>query len=147
MGMRVEEGVADHQLVAPHRKKYLLLEKHAAHPVGDDREGVHFEIHDILVAAGLIDIPVAVDPEVEWHPVLQEGLVEGRQQHVTVPVETVDRNCEQTVIFARIATHDGGVAISARPVGREQLPLEGVFQVHELSLVELQISHCFIRTV
>ena len=139
--MGVEQRVPDEQLVAAHHEQDFFLEEHTAHPVGDHRIGVHLKVHDVLVSPGLIHVPVAVDAEIERHAVLQQRLVERREEHVPVTAEPLDRDGHQAVIFAGVAAHDRRVAIAAGPVGREQFPFEGILEVHKLRFVELQICH------
>ena len=141
VGMGVQQRVADQQLVAADHEEQFLAEEHSAYPVGDHRIGIHFEIHDIFVAARFVNLTVAMDAQVERHPVLEQRFVERREEHVAVPAKALDRYGEESVILAGIAAHDGGVAVTAGPVGRKQLPFEGILEIHELGLVELQICH------
>ena len=141
MGMGVQQGVADEQLLAARYEQNLLAEEHSTDTVCNDRERIHFKIDDILVSPRLINIAVVMNAKVERHSMLQQSLVKSRQQHIAVTSELVDGNSEETVVFSRIAAHYGGVAVAPRPVCCQQFPLQGILQVHEFRFVELQISH------
>jgi hypothetical protein len=45
------------------------------------------------------------------------------------------------MVFARVAVDDGARRISPCTVGAQPLPLEAIFQVDELFLVEMYIGH------
>ena len=141
VGVSIQQGVADEQLSGADHKEDLFFEKHTAHPVGDHRIRIHFEIDNVFVPTGFIHVPVAMDAEIEGHPVLQQRLVEGGKQHIAVSAKLLDRYGQQAVVLAGVAAHDGGVAVAAGTVGCEKLPFEGIFEIHELRLVELQIGH------
>ena len=82
-----------------------------------------------------------MDAQIERHSLLQQGFIKRGKKHIAVPAEAFDRDGEKAVVLAGIASHEGGIAVTACPVGRKQLPFQGVFEIHELGLVELQICH------
>lgn len=53
-------------------------------------------------------------------------------------VEFRHRHDKKAVIFADVAAHEGGRAVSTRFVGEQKLLHEGVLQVGHLRFVELQ---------
>ena len=75
--MCVQQGVLYQQLLLVVQKQHRLAELYAAYPVGDDRILVELEIHDILVASGLVDVlTVTADTQVEIPAVLNQSLVQ-----------------------------------------------------------------------
>ena len=62
---RREQVVADHNLVAVRCEQYALAEDDLSDFIGDGGYRVGAEIHHVLVSAGLVDIAVTVDTEIE----------------------------------------------------------------------------------
>ena len=60
-----------------------------------------------------IDIPIAVDAQVELLTVEHQAFVQCGKQYILSFPETVHRNSEEPVIASCIAGHDRGVAIRA----------------------------------
>ena len=118
--MGVDERVADHQLRALVNPQQLLAQDDAAHAVGDRRGRRVGEVGDVLVAARFVDAAETVDGQIERLIVLDDGLVERRQQHAGL-VAPADRGDHQTVVPARIAAYDRGAHVAAAAVGREHL--------------------------
>ena len=137
----VHQLVLDEDLVAVLHEDEALPEDDLTDLVGDHRNRVGVEVHDVLVAARLVDVAVTMDAQIEALAPEREAFVQGRQEHVPVTVERLHRNGEESVVAARVAGHDGRVAIRARLARKEDLPLERVRQVDELRLVEFQKSH------
>jgi hypothetical protein len=48
------------------------------------------------------------------------------------------------MIFARIASYDGGIAKRAAPIGAKYLTIKGILQISQLNLIEFQITHTLI---
>jgi hypothetical protein len=140
VGRRVEQRVADHQLRALVNPQQLLAQDDAAHAVGDRRGRRVGEVGDVLVAARFVDAAETVDGQIERLIVLDDGLVERRQQHAGL-VSPADRGDHQTVVPARIAAYDRGAHVAAAAVGREHLALQRIFEVTQFVLVESKCRH------
>ena len=140
VGRRVEQRVADHQLRALVNPQQLLAQDDAAHAVGDRRGRRVGEVGDVLVAARFVDAAETVDSQIERLIVLDDGLVERRQQHAGL-VAPADRGDHQTVVPARIAAYDRGAHVAAAAVGREHLALQRIFEVAQFVLVESKCRH------
>ena len=140
-GRRFHQLVLDEELVGVLRQDQALAEDDLADLVGDHRDRVGIEVHDVLVPARFIDVPVAVDAQVEPLPAEREAFVQGGQEHVPVTSEPLHRNGQEAVVAARVASHDGRVAIRAGLAREQDFPLQRVGQVDELRLVEFQKSH------
>ena len=67
--------VADHNLVLVRYQENALRELYLTHPVGDHRYRVGLEVHDILMSSRFIDVPVAVDAEIERLAVYLKALI------------------------------------------------------------------------
>ena len=141
LGRRRHQFVLYEQLVFVGHEEDALAEDNLAHLVGDGRDRIGVEVDDILVPAWLVDVAVAVDAEVELLAFHDERFVEGGKKHVLVAPETVQRDGEQTMIAAGIASDDACVAIGACLVRADDLPLQRVRQIHQLRFVELEKCH------
>ena len=135
LGVGVHERVAYHQLRPLVDPQHLLAEDHAAHAVGDRRGRRVFEVRDILVSARFVHSREAVQGQVERLVVLDDRLVERRQQDVG-PAAVVDGGDHQSVVSAGVAADDGGTHVAAYTVRSEHLPLERVLQVSQFAFVE-----------
>ena len=82
-----------------------------------------------------------MDAQVEPLSAEREAFVQGGQEHVPVTSEPLHRNGQEAVVAARVAGHDGRVAIRAGLARKQDFPLQRVGQVDELRLVEFQKSH------
>ena len=81
--------ILDEKLVLIGTKDDGLAEHDFPDFVSDGGNRVCIEVHDVLVAAGIVDVPVAVDSQVE--PLAAEGqaLIEGTQQEYACSRRTV----------------------------------------------------------
>ena len=61
----VEKIVADHHLVRVRDEEDGLGEDHSADLISDLWHRISLEINDVLVSPGLVDVAIAVDPEVK----------------------------------------------------------------------------------
>ena len=88
----------------------LLVEHHIADAVGQLRHGVGGEVAKVFVATRSEDaIGVHVHAKMELLLVLNDGLVEARQQHMVVVVQLRLRHHQEAVVFSRVAAnHRGG---------------------------------------
>ena len=89
------------------------------------------------MAAGLVDVSVAMDAEVELLAAHYQAHVQVGQEHVAVSSEAVEGDGEQAVVAAGVAAHDGRVAVCARLTRADNLALKGIGQVNQLVFVEL----------
>ena len=71
----VHQVVTDHHLVCVGDQKDGLRQDHASYLVGDLRYRVGLEVDDVLVSPGLIDIPIAMDTQVELFSSQHQALV------------------------------------------------------------------------
>ena len=131
----VHERVADHQLRALVDPEHLLAEDDAAHAVGDRGGRRILEVGDVLVSAGFVDAREAVQGQVERLVMLDDGLVERREQDVGL-VALVDRGDDQSVVTAGIAADDGGAHVTADAVRGEHLTLERILEVAQFAFLE-----------
>ena len=138
---RLHQLVLDEELVGVLRQDKALAEDDLADLVRNHRDRVGIEVHDVLVPARLVDVPIAVDAQVEPLSAEREAFVQGGQEHVPVTSEPLHRNGQEAVVAARVAGHDGRVAIRAGLAREQDFPLQRVGQVDELRLVEFQKSH------
>ena len=123
---RGQELVLDEHLVLVKGQNEALAENHVSDLVGDVGHRVLCKIDDILVAAGLIDVTVAVDAQVELLAADHQTFVKRGQKHIVIPAEAVEGHGKKAVVAAGIAPHDGGIAIRARLVGADNLALERI---------------------
>ena len=140
----LENLIADEHLVAVLRQDDALAEEDLTDLVGNLRHGIRAEVHHILVAARFVGVSVAVDAEVELLAIHDQALIQVGQQQEAVASEPVQRDCQQAVVAAGVAGHDGRVAVGAGLVGAQDLPLERIGQIDKLRFVEFQKSHRFI---
>ena len=136
--------VADEELVLLREEHEALAEDYISHLVGDGGNRVVVEVHHVLVAAGLVYVAVAVYAKIELLAAGEDGFVQRRQQQVLVAAEAVQRDGVEAVVAARVAGDDARVAISARLVCTDNLPLQRVGKVHQLGLVELEECHVLL---
>ena len=143
-------GGCIHQLIAYHHliviwvKDDTLPENDFPNLVRDAGNRVCVEVHNVLVAAGLIDVPIAVDAQVKPLSAQDKALVQGTQQQVPVAIELLYRNGQEAVVTAGIARDYGRVAIRSGLVRQDNLPLKRVREIDELRLVEFQKSHKYV---
>ena len=57
--------------------------------------------------------------EVEFCSMLDDGLIEGRKEHVVFIVDFLYGHDKKSVIFADVAAHEGGRAVGTRFVGEQ----------------------------
>ena len=97
---RLHQLVLDEKLVGVLRQDQALAEDDLADLVGDHRDRVGVEVHDVLVPARLVDVPIAVDAQVEPLSAEREAFVQGGQEHVPVTSEPLHRNGQEAVVAA-----------------------------------------------
>ena len=110
------EFVADEHLVLVRSQDDGLGEDDFTDLINNLRDRIGLEIHDVLMAAGLIDVPVAVNPEIELLATYDQTFVQGGEQQILVATETVNRNGQQPVVTAGVARDNRRVAAGTRPV-------------------------------
>ena len=120
----VGKVVTDQDLVRIRDQEDGLDDHHASDLVGYLRHGVGFEIYDVLVAAGFVDVPETMDAEVELLAVQDQALVERRQQQVLLPSERVHGHGQESMVAPGVAGHDGRVAVGPCLVGADDLPFQ-----------------------
>lgn len=82
--MGLDQGVTDQYPVLMRDKNLLLGQDHAANPVGRAGYALAVEFSYVLVAFRTVHTAfVAVQPQVERCPMLDDRFVERRQHHVT----------------------------------------------------------------
>ena len=138
---RFRHLIAKHHLILVRNEENAFRELNLAHPVCDYRHGIGREIHDVLMSSRFIDVPVAVDAEIEDLAIYLKALIHGGEKHILASSEIVHRNAQKAVITPCVAGYNGSVAVSARLVRADNLPLERIRQVHEFGLVEFQKCH------
>ena len=144
LGRGVQELILDEELVFVRAQGDLLAEDDLTDLVGDGGNRVCVEVHDVLVPAGLIDVSVAVDAQVEPLAAQGDAFVQGTQQDVPESVELLHRNGQQAMVAPRITRHDGRVAVRAGLVRQDNLALQGILEIDEFRLVEFQKSHKYV---
>ena len=122
----LDEVETDKDLVGVGHQDDTLGENDLTDLVGDLRDGVGLEIDHVLVPAGLVDVAVAMDTEVELLAVHHEALVERGQEQELVTAEAVERHCQESMVTAGIASHDGRIAVGACLVGADNLSLQRI---------------------
>ena len=123
LGVGIYERVAYHELCALVYPQQLLLQYGTTHAIGDRRCGCVLKVGDILVSARLVHPLEAVQCEVEGLLMLDEGLIERREQNVCA-VTLVDGCYHQTVVLARVAAHNGGTHVAATTIRGQHLTVE-----------------------
>ncbi len=113
-----------HDLIGIRHEQYAFREHNLPDLIGDFRDRVSLEIDDVLVAARLIDITVAVDTQIELFSIKDETFIQRGQEQVRPASESVNRHCQQAMIAPCVASHYGSVAVGARLVGTDDLPLQ-----------------------
>ena len=141
--VRVHQRVLDHDLIVRAGEDHLLRQDHSADAIDGPWDGVHRVFADVLVTVGAeTSAFILVKAKVEFGAVLDHGLIERREDHVVVIVQIWLRHDQQTVVFPRVAIHDGGAVIGALTVCAEHFAREGFFQVDQQRFVKFQVAHC-----
>ena len=138
---RLHQLVLDEELVGVLRQDQALAEDDLADLVGDHRDRVGIEVHDVLVPARLVYIAVAMDTQVKTLAAKGEALIEGTQQNVPVAAELFHRYGQEAVVTPRVASDDGRVAVRTGLVRQNNLAFQGILEIDEFRLVEFQKSH------
>ena len=133
---RLQQLVLDEQLVSVMGEEKTLAQQHLPHLIGDLRDAVGVEVHNVLVSSGFIGLAIAVNAEVELLAVHGEAFVQRGKEHEPVATETVERHGEEAVVAPGVASQNRSVAIRPRLVRADDLPLQRISQVHKLRLVE-----------
>ena len=89
----------------------------------------------------LIDVAIAVDAQIELLSVQHQALVHRGEQQMLPAPELVHRDSQKTVVTPCVASDYRSVAIGSGLVGTDNLPLQGIREIHQLGLVEFQKSH------
>ena len=118
LGVGIDEGVADEHAVVVVLEDQFLAQLHASHAVERGGHLLAVEFSDVFMSVGAEGLAfVFVQPELEFHAMLDDGRVEGAEKHVVVIVEFGYRYYEQPVILARVAIDDSRAGVGSRPVG------------------------------
>ena len=131
-----QQFVFDEQAVAVRKEQQGFAEDYVSDLVGDGGDGIGAEVHHVFVPPGFVDVPIAMDAQVELLAVDDYRFVDCGKQQVLVPPETVEGDGQQAVIAAGIASDYAGIAISPRLVDADDLPLQRVGEVHEFRFIE-----------
>ena len=143
LGGRADQGVLNQQLVLVRGHHQFLGKNDFSDFVGHLRHRIRIEIDDVFVSAGFIDIPIAVDAQVETLAPEGQALVQRAQQDIAERAEGINGNAQQAVVAPRIAGHDGRVAIGTGLRREDDFPAERIAEIDQFGLVEFQKSHGF----
>ena len=133
---RSHQFITNHHLVGVGREKQRFLQNNLANFVGEGRNGVHIEVHNVFVSFRVILATIAMDAQVELSATQIKTLIEGGKQHVFAATQRINRHSQQAVVTTGIASHDGRVAIGARLVGADNLAFERIRQIDKFRFVE-----------
>ena len=134
-----EQGVANEEAVALGAEDDFLFEEHTADAINPGGHFVPLKTKDVFMTLRTVVFSNKfVKTEVEFCSMLDDGLIEGRKEHVVFIVDFLYGHDKKSVIFADVAAHEGGRAVGTRFVGEQKLLHEGVLQVGHLRFVELQ---------
>ena len=140
--MGIQKSVADKDTVFVLDEDFFFGQDDAAHAVSSPGNALAVELADILVTVGVVDTSlITVQPKIEGRAVLDNRLIQGRQQHVGVVVSVAQRNHQQTVLLAGVAVDYRGTMISPRLISPEHLLGERLLEVNHQVLVKLEITH------
>ena len=132
----LQKLVLDKDLVFVRQEHQGLAEENITHLVGYGRIGIRAEIHHVLMPAGFIDIAVAMDAKIELLAVHDKGFVHGGEQQILVPPETVQGDGEQSMIAAGVAGDYAGIAVGARLIDADNLPLQRIREIYKFRFIE-----------
>ncbi len=120
--MCLDQSVADQDAVFVLDEDFLLGENHPPDAIGGAGHTLAVKLAYVLVAVWIVYATlVAVQPQVEWGAVLDDRLVERRQQHMGVVVSVTQGHNQQSVLFAGVAVNNRRAMISPRLVSPEHL--------------------------
>ena len=146
--MSLYKGVAYEDSVFVAYEYFFLGKNYASHAVCHAGNALAVKLTYILVPVGAVDAAtVAVKAEVERCAVLYHGFVEARQQHVRLVAHSFYRYHQQSVLFAGVASGQGGAVVCTHAVSAEHLLRQRLFQVYEQILIEFKITHFGFRLV
>ena len=137
----VNQGVANQQLSTRVYPQELLFQHNATDTIGDGGGRCVLEVHDVLVSFRLVVVAGEfVQCKVKSLVVLDNGFIERRKHNIAL-IAVVDGTNHQSVIFARVAAHNGSAHITTCTVRSEHLTFERVLQVAQTRFVEFQDRH------
>ena len=86
---------------------------------------------------------VTVDAEIERRTVLNNCLVERRQQDVRLVAHLGNRYDQKTVLLARVTPYKRGAMVCAGLIGTQHLFRQRLVEIDQQIFVKLQITHIF----
>jgi len=109
----------------------LLFEDDIPYPVPQRGRGAVFEIDEVFVTTGAVNLGIFMDSQVEAPLFGDNGFIQCREQYVVLIAKLLQREYHESVVLSGIAERQGSTEVSACTIGAEDLPVEGIFQIDE----------------
>ena len=128
--------------------EYLFLcQDNATDTVSKFGYSVTIEFSQIFVSVRTVHtVFITVNSQIEWCTVLYHRLIQRRKQHKVIVVHLLDRDDQQSMLFARVTTGYCSAMISSCFVRSKNLLWERLVKVNQQVFIKFKVTHivlCF----
>ena len=136
-GMCFEQGVTNKKSEPIRTINDFLLQEHASDTIDPGWHFIPLEAHNVFVAFGTIIFSlVFVQSEIKLSAMLNDRLIEGREEHMVLVVQVGNGHNQQAVIFSDVATYQCSRTIRTRLIRNQEFLEQAVLKICHLRLVK-----------